>query len=111
MPVFTARRAPPELLPLLLLVAVLAAPPCAGRPPANNQPLTNKELSFHVDAQQGSWSVSSANGPAILRARSGALVDNHWLRSSDYPQHATTKTSFSDELGPGTELLLTCTVA
>ena len=108
MPVFTARRAPPELLPLLLLVAVLAAPPCAGRPPANNQPLTNKELSFHVDAQQGSWSVSSANGPAILRARSGALVDNHWLRSSDYPQHATTKTSFSDELGPGTELLLTC---
>jgi len=110
MRVFNARRAPPGLL-LLLVTAVLTGPPCVGRAPANNQPLTNKELSFHVDAQQGFWSVSSPNGPAILRARSGALVDNHWLRSSDYPQHATTKSSFSDELGSGTELLLTWTVA
>jgi alpha-galactosidase len=108
MRVFSARRAPPELLPLLLVAGVLAAAPCVGRPLANNQPLTNKELAFHVDAQQGSWSVGSPNGPAILRARSAALVDSHWLRSSDYPQHATTRSSFSDALGSGTELLLTC---
>ena len=108
MRVFIARRAAPELLPLLLLAAGLAAPPCAGRSSANNQPLTNRELSVHVDAQQGAWSLSAANGPPILRAHSGVLVDGHWLRSGDYPQHATAKSSFTDELGSGTELLLTC---
>jgi alpha-galactosidase len=108
MRVFSPCRARPGLAPLLVVAGVLAAPPCVAGSLANNQPLGNKDMSLQVDAQKGYWSVSFPNGPAILRARSGALVDHHWLRSSDYPQRATTKSGFSDALGSGTELRVTC---
>src|ERR1700758_384330 len=97
-----ALRVLPQALPLLLLAGVPAASPCIG------QPLTNSDLSLSVDGQQGSWSLSFPGGPVVVNARSGAEVDQHWVHSSDYPRHTTRKSSFSDALGSGTELQVTC---
>jgi alpha-galactosidase len=85
-----------------LLAALLASSFCAG------QQLANEEVSLRVNAQQGTYEVGFPNGPAIIRARSGAEVDHRWLRSTDYPRHATSKSSFTDALGAGTELMVTC---
>jgi len=87
---------------LLVLTALLSAAPCGG------EQLANKDISLLVDAPQGSWSVGFPDGAIVLRSLSGAQVDHHWLRSSDYPRHAASRTAFSDHLGSGTELTVTC---
>jgi hypothetical protein len=91
-----------EWHPLLFVAALLAGSPCPG------QQLATKEVSVRVDAQQGTYEVAFLNGPTILRARGGAEVDHHWLRSTDYPRHAVGRSSFTDALGAGTELKVTC---
>lgn len=85
-----------------LLAALLASSPSAG------QQLAGKEVSVQLDAQRGTYAVGFPNGPTILRARSGVEVDHRWLRSTDYPRHATRRSSFTDALGAGTELLVSC---
>jgi alpha-galactosidase len=102
MRVFSARRVYLHPLILLALTGALAASPCVG------QQLANKGLSLRVGTQQDSYSVGLPNGAAILQARTGAEVDHRWLRSSDYPRHAVSKSSFEDVLGSGGELRVTC---
>src|SRR5262249_22913746 len=87
---------------LLVLTGLLAAAPCVG------EQLVNKDISLLVDAPQGSWSIGFPDGPVILRSRTAAEVDHHWLRSSDYPGQATRQAAFTDALGSGTELVVTC---
>jgi len=87
---------------LLVLTGPLAAAPCVG------EQLASKYISLLVDAPQGTYEVAFPNGPTIIRARSGAEVDHRWLRSTDYPRHAVRKGSFTDALGSGTELVVTC---
>src|SRR6516162_8585273 len=89
--------------PLLFLMAALLASSVS-----TGQELATKEVSLRVDAQQGIYGVAFPNGPTIVRARSGAEVDHRWLRSTDYPRHATRESSFTDALGAGTELIVTC---
>jgi len=102
MRVFSARRVHLHPLTLLALTGALAASPCVG------QQLANKWLSLRVGTQQDSYSVGLPDGAAILQARTGAEVDRRWLRSSDYPRHAVSKSSFEDVLGSGSELRVTC---
>jgi len=90
-------------MPLLLILTCASA-----ASPGVAQPLGDKGLSLLVDAQHGSYSVAMPNGAAILQARSGAQVDHHWVRSSDYPRCVSKRSAFSDELGAGTELRVTC---
>jgi hypothetical protein len=37
-----------------------------------------------------------------------AQVDHQWLRSSDYPRHQASESTFEDDLGPGREVTVTC---
>ena len=80
----------------------MVALPCVA------QQLTNDELSLTLNAQEGSYQLSLHDGQPVLRSRVGAQVDHQWLRSSDYPRHQASESTFKDDLGPGREVTVTC---
>ncbi len=43
----------------------------------------------------------------VLAARVGAEIDHRWIRSSDYPQHRTSESAFTDALGSGHSIAVT----
>jgi hypothetical protein len=83
------------------VAGTIAALPCAG------QPLAAAGLPVVVNAGEGAYEVKSAGGASIVKARAAAQVDHRWVRSSDYPQHATAQSRFEDELGSGNEVTVT----
>jgi hypothetical protein len=84
----------------------MVALPCVA------QQLTNDQLSVTVNAQEGSYQLSSSSslhdGQPVLRSRVAAQVDHQWLRSSDYPRHQASESSFQDDLGSGPQVTVTC---
>jgi len=72
--------------------------------------LANRHLALSVDAQDATYQVRTPAPGAqpVLHARVGARVDYQWLRSSDYPRHNVSQSTFSDTLGSGRALTLAC---
>ena len=99
-----AARKRAALTCVLGAVTVLAA-----APPGAAQQLTNSRLSITVDAQNGSYELATRapGNQTILSARVAAQIDHQWLRSSDYPRHQVSESTFSDELGPGHAVTVT----
>jgi alpha-galactosidase len=90
--------------------------PCISRQLLAQQ-LTNDRLSLTVNAQEGSYQLSLSEGPGgheghegqpVLKSRVAAQVDHQWLRSSDYPRHQASESSFEDDLGSGRQVTVTC---
>jgi alpha-galactosidase len=81
---------------------LMVAAPCVA------QQLTNDALSLTVNAQEGSYQLSLHDGQQVLRSRVAAQVDHQWLRSSDYPRHQASESSFEDELGTGRQVTVIC---
>ncbi len=48
-------------------------------------------------------------GQPIFTSRVAAQIDHQWLRSSDYPRHQASESTFTDELGSGRAVTVTCT--
>ncbi len=89
---------------------LMVALPCLSQERLAQQ-LTNDELSLTVNAQDGSYQLSlyeGHNGQPVLRSRVAAEVDHQWLRSSDYPRHQASESTFEDDLGSGQEVTVTC---
>jgi alpha-galactosidase len=92
---------------------LMVALPCLSQQVLAQQ-LTNDELSLTVNAQEGSYQLflngghEGHNGQPVLRSRVAAQVDHQWLRSSDYPRHRASESTFEDDLGPGQEVTVTC---
>jgi len=76
--------------------------------PCMAQQLTNDEISLTVNAQEGSYQLSLHDGQVVLRSRVAAQVDHQWLRSSDYPRHQASESTFEDDLGSGRQMTVTC---
>jgi len=76
--------------------------------PCMAQQLTNDEISLTVNAQQGSYQLSLHDGQVVLTSRVAAQVDHQWLRSSNYPRHQVSGSTFEDDLGPGREVTVIC---
>jgi len=83
--------------------ALIAAVPCAA------QQLTNDKLSLTIDAQAGSYQLSLRGGQPIFTSRVAAQVNHQWLRSSEYPHHQASESTFTDDLGSGRAITVTCT--
>lgn len=94
-----------ELLSVVGFVMIagwlFVAAPCAA------QQLTNEKLSLSVNAKDGSYQLAVRGGQAIFGSRVAAQIDHQWLRSSDYPRHQVSESTFSDELGPGHAVTVT----
>src|ERR1700739_2125932 len=76
--------------------------------PCRAQQLTNDQLFLTVNAQEGSYQLSFHSGAPVLTSRVAAEVGHQWLRSSDYPRHQASQSTFEDDLGAGREVKVTC---
>ena len=76
--------------------------------PCMAQQLTDDELSLTVNAQEGSYQLSLHDGQPVLSSRVAAQVDHQWLRSTDYPRHQASESTFEDDLGSGRQVTVTC---
>ncbi len=67
--------------------------------------IQNATLLAEVDRQTGNYAIRlGSSAKAATTAGTGAKVDGHWIFSTDYPQHQAVVSSFTDELGAGTEI-------
>ena len=82
--------------------ALIAAATCAA------QQLKNDKLSLSVNTRDGSYQLSVPGGPPILTSRVAAQVNHLWLRSSEYPHRQASESTFSDEIGSGRAVTVTC---
>lgn len=72
------------------------------------QQLTNGTLSVTVNRQDGSYEFGPIGSQPTLQSSVGALVDDKWLHSGSYPSHSVSESQFSDALGSGRQLTVTC---
>jgi alpha-galactosidase len=86
----------------MMLAALTLALPCYA------QQLTNGTLSVTVNRQDGSYQFGPVGGASVLQAGIGALINHAWLRAANYPVHAVSESPFSDALGSGQQLTVTC---
>ncbi len=72
--------------------------------------LRNQQQEVIVHASDGSYEIrDNALHHAVLHARVGAQLDHHWTTCSDYPDHQPQSSSFSDALGAGHQIAVSCT--
>lgn len=86
----------------MIIGALILAASCAA------QQLTNDKLSLTVNAQEGSYQLAVRGEQPIFTSRVAALVNHQWLRSSEYPRRQSSESTFTDELGPGRAVTVTC---
>jgi alpha-galactosidase len=86
----------------IVIGALSLAAPCAA------QQLANDRLSLTVNAQEGSYQLAVRGGQPVFTSRVAARVDHQWLRSSEYPHHQASESTFNDELGSGRAVTVTC---
>ncbi|HKS75580.1 MAG TPA: hypothetical protein VJQ82_20385, partial [Terriglobales bacterium] len=92
-----------KLLPAIITGVLIAGLPCAA------QQLTNDKLTLTLDAQAGSYQLSLRGGQPIFTSRVAAQVDHQWLRSNEYPHHQGSESTFTDDLGSGHAITVSCT--
>ncbi|HEY3930573.1 MAG TPA: PKD domain-containing protein [Candidatus Koribacter sp.] len=75
--------------------------------PAAAQSLSNSQLTVS-DNPHGAYQLGLRNAKPALIAGVAAQVDHHWLRSSDYTSCQSAASTFTDALGPGHQLNVSC---
>ncbi len=98
-----------------LVLAITAGTLMVGLPCLSQQllaqQLTNDQLSLTVNAEEGSYQLllhEGHDGQPVLKSRVAGQVDHEWLRSSDYPRHQASESTFEDDLGSGRQVTVTC---
>ena len=93
---------------LLYLLSFTAAIPVFGQNKYDSPPIeriANSTATVAVNPGNGTYTIAGRDKILTsLTARIGAKLDGSWTYSSDYPQHRTTLSSFTDEFGTGSQL-------
>ena len=85
----------------VVAVALIVITPCAA------QQLSNDKLSLTVDAKDGAYQLAVRGGQPVFTSGVAAQVNHQWLRSTKYPRHQVSESTFSDELGSGRAITVT----
>lgn len=81
---------------------------CGSFLAAQSRFIENSALRVDADGKTGAYTIrSKENGRAWMTATVAAEVNHRWLHARDYPKHVLATSSFSDDLGSGTELMVT----
>ena len=90
------------------MVGVIIAALTLGAVRCPAQQLTNGTLFVTVNGQDGSYQFGPTGSQPALQASIGALIDHTWLRPRSYPSRSVSESPFSDALGSGRQLTVTC---
>jgi alpha-galactosidase len=92
---------------LLLLLTVMSSLAIAPADSHHNRVETaqEKSIGFSVNLANGDYMIfDPVSRKPVLRSRMAVEIDHHWVRSSDYPQHSSSRESVADEFGSGAKL-------
>jgi alpha-galactosidase len=65
-------------------------------------------LSVVVRPSDGTYEIQTGNGGhTVMHARVAAEIDHKWVRSTDYPKHEISHSTFEDVLGHGKKITIT----
>jgi alpha-galactosidase len=102
---WTAPRLSFVLLLSTCFLPVIAPNPAMADAPAAK--IENSKLLIEANQKAGTYTIRSKENPRLwLTAALAAEVNHKWLHSSDYPQHEIQQSSFSDDLGSGSQLTI-----
>jgi alpha-galactosidase len=85
----------------IVAATLIVSTPCAA------QQLTNDKLSLSVNAKDGTYQLAVPGGQLIFTSSVAAEVNHQWLRSTEYPRHQVSESTFSDDLGSGRSITVT----
>ncbi len=75
-----------------------------------NTELRNAELMVRIDSADGCYTISTKGvASPVVRAGVAAEVDDHWIKSSEYPKHEIVDSDFEDTLGRGRQATVKAT--
>jgi alpha-galactosidase len=70
--------------------------------------IENAKLAIKADQKAGTYTIQSKENPRVSITAAVAVQVNHrWLHASDYPRHEIQESSFTDDLGAGSQLTIT----
>jgi alpha-galactosidase len=96
-----------EIASLLIACALILVESCMGSSnPAGFQTVAHTEgVSVAVRASDGTFQITTGSGGhSVIRARVAAEIDHKWVKSTDYPKHEISESSFEDALGHGKKI-------
>src|SRR5580693_5227518 len=99
-----------EIASLLIFCVLGLVEGCMGSSdPDGFQAVAHTEgLSMAVRASDGTFQITTGDsGHSVIRARVAAEIDHKWIKSTDYPKHEISESSFDDALGHGKKITVT----
>jgi alpha-galactosidase len=94
-----------SLLMACMLIPVENSVAASAPPKASRIVASIAGLSVVVQPADGTYEVETAPGGAnIIHARVAAEINHKWIRSTDYPKHEISQSSFEDALGHGKKI-------
>jgi alpha-galactosidase len=97
-----------SLLMACMLISVENSVGVSAAPKTSPIVASIEGLSVVVHPTDGSYEIQTGNGRrTILRARVAAEIDHKWIRSTDYPKHEISQSTFEDALGHGKKITVT----
>jgi len=65
-------------------------------------------LSVVVQPSDGTYEIQTgSSGHSVIHARVAAEIDHKWVKSTDYPHHEISQSTFEDALGHGNKITIT----
>ncbi len=102
---------PVQIASLLIACVLLLVEGCLGSSDSSRTaPVTAdiEGLSVVVRPSDGTYEIQTGNGGhSVMHARVAAEIDHKWVRSTDYPKHEISHSTFEDALGHGKKITIT----
>jgi alpha-galactosidase len=110
-PKFDTKTRPVQVAGLLIACVLMLVEGCFGSSDSGKaaQVAADSEgLSVVVRPSDGTYEIRTENGGhTIMHARVAAEIDHKWVRSTDYPKHEISNSTFEDVLGHGKKITIT----
>lgn len=91
---------------LLIVLALVGSCLGSSNPDGASQIVAYVEgLSVVVQPSDGTYEIQTGKGgPSVIHARVAAEIDHKWVKSTDYPKHQISQSTFEDAVGRGQKL-------
>ncbi len=110
-PKLAGKIRPMQLVSLLITCVLLLVEACLGSSDSSRTAPVAADiegLSVVVRPSDGTYEIQTGNGGhTVMHARVAAEIDHKWIRSTDYPKHEISHSTFEDALGHGKKITVT----
>ena len=110
-PKLDAKTRPVRVASLLIACVLMLVEGCLGSSDSGRaaEVVADTEgLSVVVRPSDGTYEIQTGNGGhTVMHARVAAEIDHKWVRSTDYPKHEISHSTFEDVLGHGKKITIT----